>query len=206
MTKYRELIKEYKNKKRNIKRRLKEFRNIHKGKESKIFSELCFCILTPQSNAVSCDCAMKELVKTGLLLKGSVNEIRNVLKSKTRFHNKKADYIILARGSLDKNVLRSKDNLVIRDWLVRNIKGMGYKEASHFLRNIGLGRDIAILDSHILKNLKKYGVINKIPSSLTPKAYCNIEDKARLFSNKINIPLAELDLLFWSKETGEIFK
>jgi len=26
------------------------------------------------------------------------------------------------------------------------------------------------------------------------------------FSKKVNIPLAELDLLFWSEETGEVFK
>jgi len=80
------------------------------------------------------------------------------------------------------------------------------KEASHFLRNIGLGKDLAILDRHILKNLKEYGVINEIPKSITKKVYIAIEDKMREFSKRINIPMDELDLLFWSKETGIIFK
>ncbi len=92
------------------------------------------------------------------------------------------------------------------DALVRNIKGFGYKEASHFLRNIGMGKDIAILDRHILKNLKRYGAIKKIPSHMSTRQYLDIEDKARRFARKIRIPLDELDLLFWSRETGEIFK
>jgi len=93
-----------------------------------------------------------------------------------------------------------------RDWLVRNVKGLGYKEASHFLRNIGLGKELAILDVHILKNLKELGVIENIPSSLTKKRYLEIEDKMRKFSRRTKIPLAELDLLLWSLETGFVFK
>jgi len=120
--------------------------------------------------------------------------------------NKKAKYLVNARSCFNKNILDSEDAFKIRDRLVKDIKGLGHKEASHFLRNIGLGRDIAILDRHILKNLRKYRAIDNIPSSLTPKTYLEIENKAREFSKKVKIPLEELDLLFWSKETGEIFK
>lgn len=206
MPNHKELIKEYKNKKRAIKSRLREFRDIHKGKESDIFPELCFCILTPQSNALHCDEAIRELKKRNLLFTGRVRAIRHVLKGRSRFHNKKAGYIVNARRLFDKQILSQGDALKIRDNLVKGIKGIGYKEASHFLRNIGMGRDIAILDRHILKNLKRYGAIQRIPSSLSPKEYLDIEDKARRFSRIVNIPLEELDLLFWSKETGEIFK
>ena len=94
----------------------------------------------------------------------------------------------------------------MREFLVNNVKGFGMKEASHFMRNIGLGKDLAILDRHILKNLKLYGVVDEIPNSLTQKKYLNIEAKFREFSEKIQIPMDELDLLFWSEETGEIFK
>ena len=45
--------------------------------------------------------------------------------------------------------------------------GLGYKEASHFLRNIGLSEDIPILDRHILKNLVLLGAIDKVPSSIS---------------------------------------
>ena len=206
MQDYKRLIKEYNGKKKNIKKRLEEFKKINKSNSEEIFPELCFCLLTPQSNARHCDRAIQELKKRGLLFRGNVSAIRSILRGHTRFHNKKASYIVGARSCFDKNMLGTCNTLKIRELLVNSIKGLGYKEASHFLRNIGLGKDIAILDRHILKNLKRYKAIDKIPSSLTSKLYLNIEDKTRQFARRIRIPLEELDLLFWSKETGEIFK
>ena len=203
---YKELLEEYKKKKQKIKDRLKDFRSINKNKTKELFPELCFCLLTPQSNARYCDKAIRELKKTDLLFKGRKRAIGNVLRGKARFHNKKAEYIIHARSCFDRNIFNSGNALNIRDHLVKNIKGMGYKEASHFLRNIGLGAEVAILDRHILKNLKRYGIIGSIPPSLTPGLYLKIERKAREFARRLNIPLEELDLLFWSRETGEIFK
>jgi len=96
--------------------------------------------------------------------------------------------------------------LKAREWLVRNVKGMGMKEASHFLRNIGLGENLAILDRHILKNLKKLGTIDDIPSHLSISKYLEIEEKMREFSSRTNIPMSHLDLVLWCRETGEIFK
>lgn len=196
-----------------IKRRLAQFRKIHKDKDEKIFSELSYCILTANANARHCDTAIKELERTGLLLKGKPHQIRPVLRGRARFHNKKAEFIVGARNifrkgrSVDiKSSLDKKNISATRDWLVENIKGFGYKEASHFLRNIGLGKNIAILDRHILKNLRRYGVIDRVPDSVGWKIYTDIEKKMRVFSKKIGIPMEELDLLFWSIQTGFIFK
>src|SRR6267143_178578 len=94
----------------------------------------------------------------------------------------------------------------LREWFVENVKGLGYKEASHFLRNIGHGEEFAILDRHILRNIKKLGLVEEIPTSLTKKKYLDIEERLRHFSKEIDIPMADLDLLFWSKETGWVFK
>lgn len=206
------LLSEYKGKRKHIKQRLKEFRNIHKGKDGDIFAELCFCILTPQSKAVSCDKVVAELVKSGVLFKGDLRQLRAGLKS-VRFPNNKARYIAKARKLFTRGrYLSIKDKIDVnntpktREWLVRNVAGLGFKEASHFLRNIGLGEDLAILDVHILRNLKRYKVIKEIPSSMTKKAYLNIENRMKAFSRRINIPLEELDLLFWSSQTGFIFK
>jgi N-glycosylase/DNA lyase len=179
--------------------------------------------LTPQSKALFCDKAISDLRKSGLLFKGRKNSISKRLKSKVRFHNNKAAYLTVARrlfsaqgGSasggkngkaLDiKSKLDADDTLKTRDWLVKNVKGLGYKEASHFLRNIGLGKDIAIIDRHILENLKRYKILRQIPSSMGKKAYVDIENKIRKFARHVKIPLEELDLLFWSRQTGFIFK
>ena len=89
---------------------------------------------------------------------------------------------------------------------MKNIKGIGYKEASHFLRNIGFGAELAILDIHILRSLVKLGVIDEMPKTLTPKRYLAIEEKVKLFADKVKIPMARLDLVLWSAGTNKIFK
>jgi len=94
----------------------------------------------------------------------------------------------------------------MRDWLVKHVKGLGLKEASHFLRNIGMGEELAILDRHILKNLVCLGVIAGVPASLTPSRYKEIESRMKTFSSSIGIPMGELDLILWYRETGSIFK
>lgn len=208
----KQLVKDYIERRREIRSRLKDFSGIHKKSDKDIFRELCFCILTPQSKALLCDEAIKRLDRGDLLFGGSEREIRACLKG-VRFPNNKARYLILARGFFKngkplsiKSKIKCKDIFKTREWLVRNIKGLGYKEASHFLRNIGLGKDLAILDRHILKNLKIHGIIKKIPDSLSGKEYIDIERKMRKFFQRMNIPIEEIDLLFWSKETGMIFK
>ncbi|MFA4991219.1 MAG: N-glycosylase/DNA lyase [Candidatus Omnitrophota bacterium] len=208
----RELLRYYKEKKKEIRDRLRDFRDNYKKGDEHVFSELCFCLLTPQADALKCDAAIKDLRETGLLVNGSAGDIRPRIKA-ARFWNNKSRYLVEARRLFKKNgcfrvkpLINEEDISGTRDWLVKNVKGMGYKEASHFLRNIGFGRDLAILDVHILKNLKRCGVIRKLPRSLTKKEYFNIENKLRKFSKKIKIPMDELDLLFWSRETGVVFK
>jgi N-glycosylase/DNA lyase len=206
MTHLSKLLDEYKRKKSDIRKRLCDFKEVGKSGAKDIFAELCFCILTPQSNARQCDKAIQELKKKGLLFKSPAGAIRPVLKGRSRFHNKKAGYLVNARRSFDRSVLSIGDILDAREKIVKDVKGVGYKEASHFLRNIGLGKDIAILDRHILKNLKMLGVIDKVPSSISAKSYLDIEEKTRSFARKAGIGLEELDLLLWSRETGGIFK
>ena len=197
------LIRDYNNKKSRIKKRLSEFHKIWKRSDKDIFAELCFCICTPQSKAVYCDKAITELSKSGVLFKGNVRQVRGGLKV-VRFPNNKSKYIVEARkaftenGSLKvKKRLDTTDIHKTRHWLAKNIKGLGLKEASHFLRNIGWGRGLAILDVHILKNMVKHGIIKTPPKTISEKTYFALEKK---------LPMEELDLLFWSEETGVILK
>ncbi len=192
----------YEERKEEIEKRIEDFKK-EKSKEE-ILAELIFCILTPQSKAKFCWYGAKNILGKKLMKE---EEIRNELR-KVRFKNKKATYVLDAIENFDKIIEKIKDMLPeeAREYIVENIKGMGYKEASHFLRNIGNGLNLAILDRHILKNLKNLGVIDEIPKSMARKKYIEIEEKMRKFSEKISIPLAHLDLLLWCKETGEVFK
>ncbi len=195
------LLNTYDERRDAIKKRLQEFGNAKSDDE--IFAELCFCLLTPQSRAKICWAAIESLKKENLLFNGPQNEIEKHLAG-VRFANVKAGRIVKARMHFPVKVIESSHEF--REWLVGNICGFGYKEASHFLRNIGMGEELAILDRHILKNLVKYSVIPEVPKTLTRKRYLEIEERMKKFSKKIGVPLAELDLLFWSEETGEIFK
>jgi len=207
------LLGKYEEKKDEIKERLREFREVFNDTDERIFAELAFCLCTPQCKATSAWQAIESLMKNGLLFRGSQNQIRPFLNN-VRFANNKVKYIFEARKKFTVNgTLQIKtfmqsfiDSFELRNWLAENVNGLGMKEASHFLRNIGFGSELAILDIHILKNLKDYGVIEKIPKMLTKKNYLQTEDKMRNFSRSINIPLDELDLFFWSEETGFIFK
>jgi len=212
--KFRQLQKIYKIKKKDIISRLGEFgKCLNDKNDEEVFSELAFCLLTPQSKAQCCWDAIRTITSQNLLVEGTEDDIKGKLH-RVRFHNKKARYLVGARTLfLNKGRLSIRTPLknlpdvhACREWLVRNIKGLGYKEASHFLRNIGFGDRIAILDRHILKNLVHFDVIQEIPASMSRSGYMQIEQKMAEFARGIHIPLAHLDLLLWCKETGEIFK
>jgi len=210
----KEIVQIYNSIKSKVILRLNEFKKLLEiGIEEDIFKELVFCLLTPQSKAKICWIAVENLAKQDLLLNGDIDAIAHGLKS-VRFRFNKAKYILEARRKfmnrnkidIKQKIGRFKNIIEARDWLVKNVKGLGYKESSHFLRNIGFGNDIAILDRHILKNLKLIGVIEEIPNPLSKTKYIEIEQGFIRLAHKLNIPVSHLDLVLWYKETGELFK
>jgi len=206
-----ELMQQYNFVKPQIEARLMDFRRIWEtATDEELFLELVFCLLTPQSRAKTCWKAVERLEQKCMIAEAAPAQISQELGG-VRFHQRKWEYICLARNIFSSMSLRAtlagfSDPAAARQWLVENVKGLGYKEASHFLRNIGLGEDLAILDRHILKNLALLGVIKEVPTSLTKRAYLEIEKKMTAFSQEANIPLGHLDLLLWYKEAGEVFK
>jgi len=186
--------------------RLREFRELGNGSSNEIFKELCFCILTANFNAEK---SMKIQMKIGdglLILPESL--LASKLKELGhRYPNTRARYIVDARkhkNSLRTTIKMFNDENKLREWLDKNVKGIGYKEASHFLRNIGY-TDFAIIDFHIIDVLTKYKIIEK-PKTLTKRSYLEIEELLRKIAGKLNLNLAELDLYLWYMETGKILK
>ncbi len=199
----------------DIEARLDYFRNVwNNGDNKSIHMELSFCILTPQSKALNAWAAIEKLDENKLLWSGEKEEISEHLNT-VRFKNNKADNLVRLRNQMtnDKGEIITKDFFEgikkvedKREWIVKNIRGMSFKEASHFLRNVGFGDDLAILDRHILRNMEKLGVIKEIPKTITPKKYKEMEVKLRKYTKKVGIPMDHMDLLLWYKEAGEIFK
>ncbi|MBS3071568.1 DNA lyase [Candidatus Pacearchaeota archaeon] len=198
----KELLQLYKNKKYLIKNRLESFKSLT---EDQKFKEFLFCLLTPQSNAQKCWEAVEQLSN---LKEFNINNIAKILKTKTRFHNTKAKRILKARETFPKieKLLENNNKKVLRKEIAEIVNGYGLKEASHFIRNIGLSNnEIAILDRHILRNLKSLKIISE-DKMKNNKHYLETEEKFLNLAKSLKIPPDELDLLFWSKENGEIFK
>jgi N-glycosylase/DNA lyase len=203
----RALLVVYNQRKYAIQARLKDFSRVP---PSEYFYELAYCLMTPQSSAVHADRVVAILRENKFLETGfDPEEILRRKEHYIRFHRNKSRYLLLTRQSKDvvlSAVKNMRSSASLRDWLVKNVKGLGYKEASHFLRNIGRNDGLAILDRHILRNLQRHRAIRTIPASVTRKQYLSIEKRFKIFAETIGIPLDELDLLFWSMETGEIRK
>jgi len=186
--------------------RISEFKRLGRGSSREIFKELCYCILCANYSAERSMRIQRE-IDDGFLTLPPSQLIRRLREMGHRFPKTRASYIVAARKYCDsiKDVIASlKDPREIREWLIRNIRGVGLKEASHFLRNIGYS-DLAIIDFHILNLLDRYGLIEK-PKTMTKSRYLRIEDELRRLSRDVDLSLAELDLYLWYIETGKILK
>ena len=190
-----------------ISRRLDDFRRVD---PSGYFYEMVYCLLTPQTSAESAGKVIEQLQK--LSFHALPLDPEPILRNRTmyiRFHRTKSKHLLKLKDDFPlvvQSITRDLPSPELREWLVRKVTGLGYKEATHFLRNVGRNGGLAILDRHILRNLKRYGAIRSIPKTLSRKHYLSIERQFMRFADRIGIPLDELDLLFWSMETGVIRK
>ena len=148
-------------------KRIKEFKELNNSPDW--FSELCFCILTANSKAETALNIEKELKGKGFH-SYKESEVRDCIRrNKHRFHNNKAKFIFEARKHKNiKEIIQEKTVTEARTWLVENIKGIGYKESSHFLRNVGYD-NIAILDRHIINLMVEHNILKEKPKNLNKK-------------------------------------
>ena len=185
-----------------------EFEKVGSSGANSVFNELCFCLMTANFSAHG-----------GIKIQNSIGDGFSILSEEElakklgelghRFPNVRAKYVVNARASKEKLIKILKeigDDLILRDWVVKNIKGLGMKEASHFLRNIGY-KNLAIIDFHIIDLLVKNNLIEPVKrGSISPKKYLEIENVLRKISRKTSLHLGELDLYLWYLETGKILK
>jgi len=189
-----------------IEQRMSEFESFKEKSDNEVFKELCFCLMTANFNAAKSIIIQKE-INDGFLNWEKEKLAEELVRLEHRFPNTRAGFIYEAQKYKDsiKQILDSIDNdIEKRAWLVKNIKGLGLKESSHFLRNIGY-KDVAIIDFHIIDLLVKESLIER-PKTITPKVYIEVENLLRELSGKVNINMGELDLYLWYEETGKVLK
>jgi len=190
--------------KKLVDRRIKEFKRLGKGSNNTLFKELCFCVLTANYNAEKAIKIQKE-IGNGFLTFPESKLSRKLKTLGYRYPNNRAKYIVDNRKHLNslKEILNSRENKA-REWLIREVKGIGYKEASHFLRNTGCD-NCAIIDFHIIDVLVKHKLIKR-PKTLTKKRYLEIEKLLKKLAQRVGVDPAELDLYLWYMETGKVLK
>jgi N-glycosylase/DNA lyase len=173
----------------------------------KVFSELCFCILTANYTAEGGIRIQREIGED--FFKLNRLELAEKLRSLGyRYPETRAKYIVEARMLFDDvwRILKEEDEQTkIRRWLADNVRGIGFKEASHFLRNIGFS-NLAIIDKHVLRVLNRYGMIRSIPKTLSRGKYLEIEQTLSKIAIELKVSLAELDLYLWYIDTGKVLK
>jgi N-glycosylase/DNA lyase len=203
-----DLYRLYEERKEAIQQRLHEFKAVP---PSEYFYEMAYCLLTPQTSARSAAEAVDHLKKHRF--RSRETDPLGYLRGKgyyIRFHHTKAKRLRKLKESFSDAMRVLVDTGLPafdkRTALVGIIDGFGLKEATHFLRNVGLNDGLAILDRHILKKLYHYRAIDAVPVSLPKSRYYAIERDFLAFSEMCGIPVDELDLLFWSMETGIILK
>lgn len=200
-----------------IRKKLAGFRRVLKtADDAEIFEELAFCIFTAGASAKM---GLKSItaVRPVILTATTEKQFSRLLKKHGahRFPNERARYLLHTR-----NYLRDEHGLEMRRLIMSfenpaerrayfaenpGIKGIGFKEASHFLRNIGFG-GYAILDKHIMNCLFELGVTDDPAPLANGKRYVEIEDALRRYAKRHGFDMDELDLLLWSEKTGVVLK
>ncbi|MCX8206016.1 MAG: N-glycosylase/DNA lyase [Candidatus Micrarchaeota archaeon] len=190
-----------------IEERWGELARMQRASGQKWFEEMCFCLLTANASAEMGMRVQQRLGYGGFAKTPPARMAAVLKKAGSRFYNTRARYILLARkhdGQLKKKVRALGSPYRAREWLVGNVKGMGYKEASHFLRNVGYG-DVAILDKHVLSLLREYGLIGDF-KTMSKRRYIAVEHVLRQVSDAMHMPLGKLDLCLWYMKTGKVLK
>jgi N-glycosylase/DNA lyase len=212
--------KQYEDRQEEIEQRLEEFKRLKEENDYRLFMELVFVILTSQTEAQKAWKATEKLDEKNLLMEGNKEQIAKVLeRNGVQYEKNKAEYIVKNRKQLSQptlsnptNELKLKEKLdeenldKTRKWLKENISGLGWKGASHFLRNIGYGDSFAIISTHIVDTMYELDVIGKPELPENEKQYLELEEKLQNFSDKIDFEIKALDLVLWSMKTGEVFK
>lgn len=207
-----------------IEKQYQHYKNWNKMHESTLWKQLCFCILSSNVNFESARSALNHLSQKGflksefLLNKHSsqkiiFNELAKPLYlpyridgnlRKYRFPFVRAKNIVDAANHIysDGYTIRQTlkeigSEIEARNYLAKNISGLGLKESSHFLRNIKFSSSLAIIDVHILSFLEELGLILFDKKIISQNEYIKLEELMQRISKIYGMNLSILDNAIW---------
>lgn len=192
--------------------------------EDELWFHICFCILSSNVPFEMAQSATRHLIEMNLIdrkqsalhpkmsLECIASELskpcylppkKNKNKRKYRFPNVRAKHIVQTAVNLQgiriKDALqRCETDYQGRDFFVKYVYGMGYKESSMFLRNIGYSCTLAVIDNHILHFMKEIGLVDPKEYRIqSPKTYLQLEMLLRNFASEKQVELPILDIAIW---------
>ena len=112
--------------------------------------------------------------------------------------------VLYADSSIKQRLEEATSIIEVRKFFARQVPGIGIKESSHFLRNIGYSDALAIIDVHVLNFLKENYFVN--PSdvkNLTESRYEKLEIILQNLAEFHGLNLGILDLAIWYYMRGK---
>lgn len=187
--------------------------------ESQLWTELACCVLSSQVPYETAQAASVRLEASGLFLEQEVTPrdlevaLADLLRCpfeiggasrRYRFPDSRARQLTAtvievrreAKGLAD--LLRSFGDVEIaRGWFVTHAKGLGPKQASMFLRNIGASYDLAVLDRHLINYMMMMGLTADPKPTRRMADYRRDEIVLRDHAAGFGLPVGFLDWAVW---------
>ncbi len=195
--------------------------------EGRLWRELCLCIISSRTRFEMALAAVNSLERVGLLRRLreepediSYSQVEAILKPPKHlrtptnhsipFWRLRARQLVEAaqrlytngNGGLMALLSGFGDPGELRGYLVSEIPGIGMKQASHFLQNVGFSSDFAVIDAHLLSFLRdELMVIDADDKNLSKALYVELEQRIQRLAAANGFDLGLLDHVVWAMKS-----
>ncbi len=200
----------------------------HQMSEGRLWKELCLCILSSRTRFELALAAVSSLERAGLLrrLREHPGEVpysvleealgphpqrqgastRSIPFWRTRAHQLvDASNRLYAAGhrGLKTRLHETGDAGDLRMQLMADVPGLGMKQASHFLQNVGFSDEFAVIDVHILSFLREeLMAVESEAEDLDESLYLELEQRIQRLAAANGLAVGLLDRIVWAMRSG----
>jgi len=193
--------------------------------EEQLWCELVSCILGSKVLYETANSCVSHLYKLGLLHPQKIiieqdnmeKRLENELSKPIFLHFKnkrckypypksRSKYIVKTAVEIYKNsdttlkdiLINCKNEYEAREIIREKSAGIGYKQASLFLRNISYSNNLAILDSHVIKYMRLMNMVTDTIFNLqNKKKYIKLEKILHNYAISRDMSISTLDIAIW---------
>jgi hypothetical protein len=131
-----------------------------------------------------------------LLIRAILSQHRHPRRAEGFFMALIRDENHILRCAID-SIARPDTPQEIRRLLIDRVPGLGPKQSSLLLRNLGMGQNLAVLDRHVLRFMQLIGIVDRIHVVAGLAQYEKIENVFLEYAKHRRLPADALDLAVW---------